>query len=240
MSRFNPAVWLAIAAPFALVFLVAAQEDSAGGGFFAELSNGETSFEPNPGKAFVYTVQPGDTLHGIAGMFGLKAGDIRATNSLANEDVIPSGTQLAIPLVRGTFQPSEIRLLAQAGMLREVEQEFGLPHGLFLALAWQESHWRQSAISHKGAVGIGQLMPSTAVWIEEELLGVSLDWEGSTRDNARAAAAYLAYLLEQSNDDVWIALASYYQGAYSFRTSGPGPTTPAYVRGVLTLLPQFQ
>lgn len=83
-------------------------------------------------------------------------------------------------------------------------------------------------------------MPNTAEWIEDTFFDRSLNWQGSTRDNAHAAAAYLAYQLERANGDVWMALAGYYQGAHSVETEGAGPTTPGYVEGVLRLVPRYQ
>ena len=48
------------------------------------------------------------------------------------------------------------------GMAREAAQRHGIPEGLFLRLVQQESGWNPSAKSHKGAVGLAQLMPATA------------------------------------------------------------------------------
>ncbi len=48
------------------------------------------------------------------------------------------------------------------GMAREAAQRHGIPEDLFLRLVQQESGWNPSARSHKGALGLAQLMPETA------------------------------------------------------------------------------
>ncbi len=48
------------------------------------------------------------------------------------------------------------------GMAREAARRHGIPEDLFLRLVQQESGWNPSAKSHKGALGLAQLMPETA------------------------------------------------------------------------------
>lgn len=45
---------------------------------------------------------------------------------------------------------------------REAARRHGVPEDLFLRLIQQESGWNPTAKSHKGALGLAQLMPSTA------------------------------------------------------------------------------
>lgn len=247
MGRTTTAIWFAIAAPFALMFLVAATQDDSSGldpranhpFVSVEIEDADEN-RAEPHSRFIYTVQPGDTLDGVASLFGLDRATLLAANSMPEADNLVARMKLIIPLDDPGMEYTDTALRAKAMVLREAEATYGLPRGLLLALAWQESHWDQSAVSYRGAVGIGQLMPSTARWIEETIVGRPLDWRGSTRDNAHAAAAYLAYLLDRADGDVWLALAGYYQGAHSVDTEGAGPTTPAYVEGVLRLVPRYQ
>lgn len=245
MARTTTAIWFAIAAPFALVFLIAAQNDSSGLDPraiqpFVSVEIEDSDETRAAHSRFIYTVQPGDTLDGVASIFGLDRATLLAANSMPEADNLVARTKLIIPLEDPGTEYMDTALRAKAMVLREAEAAYDLPRGLLLALAWQESHWDQSAVSYRGAVGIGQLMPSTARWIEEAIVGRPLDWQDSTRDNAHAAAAYLAYLLDRADGDVWLALAGYYQGAHSVDTEGAGPTTPAYVEGVLRLVPRYQ
>ncbi|KAJ56882.1 hypothetical protein ACMU_08060 [Actibacterium mucosum KCTC 23349] len=45
---------------------------------------------------------------------------------------------------------------------RDAAYRHGVPEDLFLRLVQQESNWNPTAKSHKGAIGLAQLMPGTA------------------------------------------------------------------------------
>ena len=47
-------------------------------------------------------------------------------------------------------------------MAKTLAQKHGVPVDLFLRLVQQESGWNANARSHKGALGLAQLMPGTA------------------------------------------------------------------------------
>ena len=47
-------------------------------------------------------------------------------------------------------------------MARAAARRHGVPEDLFLRLVQQESGWNDKALSHKGAIGLAQLMPGTA------------------------------------------------------------------------------
>lgn len=47
-------------------------------------------------------------------------------------------------------------------MARSAAVRHGIPEDLFLRLVQQESGWNPRAKSHKGALGLAQLMPATA------------------------------------------------------------------------------
>ncbi len=47
-------------------------------------------------------------------------------------------------------------------MARSAARRHGIPENLFLRLVQQESGWKPTAKSHKGALGLAQLMPGTA------------------------------------------------------------------------------
>jgi len=79
----------------------------------------------------------------------------------------------------------------------------GLAPGLLEAVAWQESRGRMSAVSVKGALGVMQLMPSTAAE-----LGVN---PGDLADNIRGGALYLRRQLDRFGS-VPLALAAYNAG----------------------------
>jgi hypothetical protein len=72
-----------------------------------------------------------------------------------------------------------------------------------------ESSFRSTATSHVGAVGLTQLMPRTARWMEPGI---------STRDlrnpdiNLRIGLSYLRYLLDRYDGDLHLALLAYNRG----------------------------
>ena len=47
-------------------------------------------------------------------------------------------------------------------MAKDAARRYGVPSELFLKLVQQESGWKPKARSHKGAIGLAQLMPGTA------------------------------------------------------------------------------
>lgn len=47
-------------------------------------------------------------------------------------------------------------------LARAAARKHGIPEAIFLNLVQQESGWNPHAVSHKGAIGLAQLMPGTA------------------------------------------------------------------------------
>jgi hypothetical protein len=131
----------------------------------------------------------------------------------------------------------------------EIEQDFlhGLPYGgkieeaasrhrldglLLAALVEAESSFLPDAVSPVGAVGLTQVMPSTARW-----LGRAGDLEDPD-DNLEAGAAYLSRLLTRFDGDIPMALAAYNAGPGAVSRYGGVPPyreTRAYVRKVLRI-----
>lgn len=106
--------------------------------------------------------------------------------------------------------------------------EFAVDPKLIEAVAWRESHFRQSARSDRGATGVMQLMPSTA-----RDLGVDAT---DMTQNIRGGALYLRQMLSQFGGDVKLALAAYNAGPGAVRKHGgvpPYAETQAYVTAIL-------
>lgn len=112
--------------------------------------------------------------------------------------------------------------------LRPAAAASGLSEDLIAAVAWQESRYRQNAVSAKGARGIMQLMPDTA-----KSLGVNA---ADLSQNLAGGSAYLALLLRKFDGDVIKSLAAYNSGPVAVvRHNGvpPYPETKAYVNAIL-------
>lgn len=93
---------------------------------------------------------------------------------------------------------------AYAATVQQLAQRFDLSPALIEALVWQESRWRVDAVSHKGARGLGQLMPGTA-----RELGVD---PNDPHANLEGAARYLRAQIDRFGGDLEKALAAYNAG----------------------------
>lgn len=85
---------------------------------------------------------------------------------------------------------------------------------LLLSVAKQESEFYSNAKSNSGAIGVLQVMPKTAKLVSKKL-GISYNKVLLTNDlnyNITIASTYLFYLLEQFDDSIVLALASYNAG----------------------------
>jgi soluble lytic murein transglycosylase len=102
---------------------------------------------------------------------------------------------------------------AHADLVARAERELLLPHGLIWAVMRQESGFRRTVRSPVGAVGLLQLMPTTAERIATEL-GEKLDPRSLTRafTNVHLGAAYLRKLIDSFQGNVPLALAAYNAG----------------------------
>lgn len=93
-------------------------------------------------------------------------------------------------------------------------RENGLSPALVAAVANTESGFDPAARSNRGAVGIMQIMPSTAKWTAEYLMGESYAGDGRLADpdyNIRLGTRYLRYLFDRFGDET-AALAAYNAG----------------------------
>ena len=98
----------------------------------------------------------------------------------------------------------------------EVADEYGVNLNLLKAVAKAESDFDTEAVSWCGAQGIMQLMPTTA-----ESLGVEDPFDA--RQNITGGAQMLAYLLDDYNGNVSLALAAYNAGSGAVSRYGGVP-----------------
>lgn len=108
-------------------------------------------------------------------------------------------------------------LLAYA---RQTEKDLGLPEGLAEQLIRSESDGEISARSKKGAIGLTQLLPSTA-----EELGID---PHDPEQNIKGGLTYFKKLYDQFDGDVLRAAAAY----------NAGPNNKAVLKGDSRLLPR--
>ena len=107
----------------------------------------------------------------------------------------------------------------------------GLDPDLVRAVIQVESAYRPSAESHKGAMGLMQLMPGTA-----RDLSVFDPWDPS--ENVRGGTDYLRRLIDQFGGQLELALAGYNAGPLAVERYGgipPYEETRDYVERVMRL-----
>lgn len=115
-----------------------------------------------------------------------------------------------------------------AQLLAETAIHHGLDPALLQAVAWQESRGRMSAVSVKGALGVMQLMPTTAAE-----LGVD---PRDLASNIRGGAMYLRRQLDRFGS-VPLALAAYNAGPGAVQRYGgipPFRETRDYVSKIMS------
>jgi hypothetical protein len=136
------------------------------------------------------------------------------------------------------LQQSPDRLALQPLFIRWANH-YNLSLSLLEAIAWQESGWQQGVVSSAGAVGTGQLLPTTATFISETLIGMPMNIN-SVSDNIRMSAAFLAYLAGVEGNNQCATIAAYYEGPLNMSQYGVFPESQAYVASVEALIPEFQ
>jgi soluble lytic murein transglycosylase-like protein len=121
-----------------------------------------------------------------------------------------SDAQPADPQVQPTDHKAIKSMLYGAAVKRGVN-----PY-LVLGLAWHESGWQPSIVSSAGAVGIMQVMPSTAAVAGPNLLHRDVNLFNPT-DNIDMGTALLRDELDHFGNDYVKALVAYYAGGGAVR-----------------------
>ena len=158
----------------------------------------------------------------------LSIGDDGAVTTYSGPQVFTSdGAQPIAPQAPpgASATPAEVRAAIQESSARH-----SVPAPVVEAVAWQESRYNQAAISPKGARGVMQLMPATAV-----TLGVDA---ADLRANVDGGVAYLAQQMRRYGD-LRLALAAYNAGPKAVDRYGDVPPyaeTQSYVRAILARL----
>lgn len=134
--------------------------------------------------------------------------------------------ELALPAQEPARPASHV-----GALLSPASEASGVSRDLLEAVAFVESRFSTAAVSPKGALGMMQLMPTTA-----SDLGVD---PADPAQNAIGGATYLASMLNRFEGNIELALAAYNAGpAAVVRYGGVPPysETRAYVAAVLDYL----
>lgn len=139
--------------------------------------------------------------------------DSRASKQYANSIrlqpksvVVPS--KFNTPQYRGNYKGQYLSVAKAAA------RKYNVPEDLFLRLVQQESAWKPRARSHKGAIGLAQLMPATA-----RSLRVN---PHDPKQNLEGGAKYLRRMYDKFGS--WrLALAAYNAGPGAVEKYGGVP-----------------
>ena len=207
------------------------------------------------GAERTHVVSAGETVSAIAARYGASTDAVLRRNSLSSTTPILPGQTLTVPGAASAGTPAtEVSASAAAhraallgrsvpsrdsvrSTVAATARRYGVDASLALAVAYQESGFQQRVVSPVDAVGVMQVLPSTARSLSAQT-GRSLDLLDA-RDNITAGVLLLRQLLTGTGSERE-ALAGYYQGLGSIAEQGVLPQTHAYLRSVDALRPRFR
>jgi soluble lytic murein transglycosylase-like protein len=121
-------------------------------------------------------------------------------------------------------------------LISEFSKKYQVDFALIKAIIRAESGFNPFAISRKGARGLMQLMPETAVrWNVSNVF--------NPRENIEGGVRYFKYLLSLFNNDLRLSLAAYNAGenlVSELRSIPPYRETVDYVRKVLNYYQSYR
>jgi soluble lytic murein transglycosylase-like protein len=192
----------------------------------------------------IHVVSRGSTLWGIAGRYGVSVSSIVAANRIANPSRIFVGQRLVIPgaktpasshAPRARMSSRMAAIVADRASIRRIivreADRHGVPRRLALAVAWQESGWQQGVVSLAGAVGVMQLMPATAEWVGQTMLGHPVRITDA-HSNISAGIRLLRHYLNRYDGNRDLVLAAYYQGQHAVDHYGVYAVSRPYIASV--------
>jgi len=116
-------------------------------------------------------------------------------------------------------------------LVRNVSEEHGVDPKLVDALVRVESAYDPRAVSRRGAMGLMQLMPETA-------LRLDVDDPFDPEENVRGGVREISRLMDRYSGDLQLALAAYNAGEGAvarYRGIPPYQETRSYVAQILTI-----
>ena len=192
-----------------------------------------------PARTGRHEVASGETLSSIAARYGTTVAALSRLNHLSNPSLIVAGASLRVPLPDRSSSAGSLQAASQATIevhLERAATRHGVDPSLVKAVAWQESGWQQDIKSETGALGVMQVMPATARYVNGVLGAGDLDVRAAS-GNVELGVIYLRHLLSAMGSEKR-ALAGYY--------SGPGAVKrkldkhqKRYVNSVLALRSRF-
>ena len=208
---------------------------------------------PDGRRIVAHTVRSGETATGLAVRYHAWTAELISHNHLGSSAALHVGQHVEIPVVVAALRHRAHRAAPHHRTHRAAHHRLpdprtatvrravagaahraGVDPHLALAVAWQESGWRQGVASEAGAIGVMQLLPATGDWVAEAMLHEPVDI-GELRSNVRAGVCLLAYYLARYGGDRDRALAAYYQGQRAVDMLGIYPMSRPYIASIRAL-----
>jgi LysM repeat protein len=164
------------------------------------------------GVSSVHVVRAGETLSAIAARYGTSVAALARVNRISDPNLIVIGTKMKVPGGNlGTSAPLES---ASTGSIESSLESQSSSHGvdtsLTKAVAMQESGWQQDVRSEAGAIGVMQVMPDTAKFVNRSLGGHNLNVRRAD-DNVHLGVMYLRHMM-RTMGSTRKGLAAYFAG----------------------------
>jgi LysM repeat protein len=182
-----------------------------------------------------YVVKPGDSLTAIARRSHTTLSKLAQVNGINPDHTLIIGTALRLPAAVSAA-PASVSASNATEVRASLDKwaaHYGIDPSLARALAWMESGFNNSAVSSVGAQGVMQLLPSTWDYVEQVLIGHSVQHDAD--GNVQVGLAYLHHLLGAFGGNEHLALAGWYQGEQAVKTSGTYKVSKVFVANVLAL-----
>jgi LysM repeat protein len=180
-----------------------------------------------------YTVVAGDSLYAIAGKLHIDVATLERQTGLSDGSLILPGQRLVLHHYTAHRQrvvmPGVPATRLHAGLLlTDLADLVGVDAALVKAVAWYETTWLMKR-GPSGEIGMMQLMPSMARWVQGTLVGYNLD-PNVPENNVLEGTLLLAYYLDATGHDTHKTLALYHSG-----DTRPNRRNGLYIRAVLRL-----
>lgn len=201
-----------------------------------------------------HQVTAGDTLGGLASYYHVRVTTLIQTNHIYNANLIITGQHLCIPYAiahrasgpSGLLYNGQVRWYAYNALelsnrsqvvrlLRQAAFNYGIPESLMLAIAWQESGWRQHIIARDGGIGIMQIMPYTAQGLNRQIRQRYDPYK--LWDNIQMGALYLHILRRSFGGNINAVISAYNEGGWN--VVHRGIFNWSYVRSVRALMYRY-
>ncbi|MCL2873674.1 MAG: lytic transglycosylase domain-containing protein [Defluviitaleaceae bacterium] len=126
---------------------------------------------------------------------------------------------LSVLLIVGWLAFSTFYPLKHVDLIIRHANENDLSPAFVAAVIRAESRFRETAVSHRGAKGLMQIMDSTGEWLAGEIgiVGFETEHVFDPEINIQIGSFYLRRLLNQFGGDQTVALAAYNAGSGTVR-----------------------